>query len=56
MLKGVFQIKVKLSDGNLNLQDSYASRECNGSYGLGKKICSLLRNEMAIKIDTGSLS
>ena len=40
MLKGVFQIKVKLSDGNLNLQDSYASRECNGSYGLGKKICS----------------
>lgn len=42
-----------VSDGNLNLQDSYASRECNESYGLGKK-CSLLHNRMAIKIDTGT--
>ena len=44
-----------VSDGNLNLQDSYASRQCNGSYDLGKK-CSLLYNGMAIKIDTGTLN
>ena len=33
----------------------YPNRECNGSYGLGKKY-SLLHNGMAIKIDTGALS
>ena len=51
-----FSYKGKMvSDGNLNLQDSYASRQCNGSYDLGKK-CSLLYNGMAIKIDTGTLN